>query len=612
MNLIDMCQQLPHDAPDGILRYALKKHLDQLGGEITVYKRISATLVPRLTDMLVTPQMAEEYETRKRNAWVAECTCSVCGEVYLTDWIKESRFNGIGLIEGEDGLTYPCLDDYDPAYGTYIRLSSGDEFLCPYCACVTTLKHKSAMSGGRTWKLLIASVGNVGIYTTVFYWLVSRCIDDDGSVFSSINPWQAYALDESGRLQRFIYDGYGNTWRYSSSRSDAFFSKYPSMDGGLYNYRMGGWTYDPCPSLVGCTGEKTGLYSYIHQGGQTPVLYLKTWLRHKNIENLCNAGWVALLEDDFDRETNSGTLDIPCAFVPGVNWAGNRPYEMLRMDRNAFRQLMRRHDSGWSLVQYEAWLDYLDAGGGADALQFDEYYGIFKQSGVKAFLEMLKINPGIDFPKLHNYLLKQRLQPDDATMLLDTWRMTMRTFGRKELTSEEYFPRNLFATHERMSRLYRLDQRKDDWTKFLGGFLSVREKLQALEWTDGELCVVLPKDNGDLIREGDVLRHCVYSYGEGHVSGQHTIFFVRKYRRPERCYYTLDVNMTDRPVRQQLHGYGNEHHGPHKEYTHSIPAKVTAFVDRWEREVLMPWYAEQQKKQNAQGVQTLRKERKTA
>ena len=81
-----------------------------------------------------------------------------------------------------------------------------------------------------------------------------------------------------------------------------------------------------------------------------------------------------------------------------------------------------------------------------------------------------------------------------------------------------------------------------------------------------------------------------------------TIFFIRHYRRPERPYYTLDIDMTGRPVEKQLHGYGNERHGQYKQYTHSIPKKVRDFCDRWKNEVLIPWYVEQQKKQEVKSA----------
>ena len=38
---------------------------------------------------------------------------------------------------------------------------------------------------------------------------------------------------------------------------------------------------------------------------------------------------------------------------------------------------------------------------------------------------------------------------------------------------------------------------------------------------------------------------------------------------------------------------GNERHGDHKQYAHKIPRKVREFCDRWEREVLTPWFAAQ-------------------
>ena len=107
--------------------------------------------------------------------------------------------------------------------------------------------------------------------------------------------------------------------------------------------------------------------------------------------------------------------------------------------------------------------------------------------------------------------------------------------------------------------------------------------------------MILPRSYAELLQEGNTLRHCVGGYSSSHISGRDTIFFVRRYRRPERSYYTLDIDMTDRPYRKQLHGYGNERHGVHKEHRHRIPQKVLDFCDRWEREILQPWYLEQTK-----------------
>lgn len=116
----------------------------------------------------------------------------------------------------------------------------------------------------------------------------------------------------------------------------------------------------------------------------------------------------------------------------------------------------------------------------------------------------------------------------------------------------------------------------------------------------GNFSCVTPSTGQDLVQEGNTLRHCVGGYGKDHCSGK-PVFFVRKYRRPERSYYTLQINMTGSiPKEIQLHGYGNERHGPNKQFKHKLSSKVRAFCDRWESEVLQPWFAAQKKPERKQ------------
>ena len=59
----------------------------------------------------------------------------------------------------------------------------------------------------------------------------------------------------------------------------------------------------------------------------------------------------------------------------------------------------------------------------------------------------------------------------------------------------------------------------------------------------------------------------------------------------------ISSNNDGKPREVQLHGYGNERHGVNKEHSHKIPQKVRSFVDRWEKEILMPWWVEQNQQQ---------------
>lgn len=119
------------------------------------------------------------------------------------------------------------------------------------------------------------------------------------------------------------------------------------------------------------------------------------------------------------------------------------------------------------------------------------------------------------------------------------------------------------------------------------------QELAALAWSDGEICIRAAATPGELKEEGRVLKHCVGDYCKKHAARTDVIFFVRHARRPERSWYTLDINMTGRiPKEVQLHGYRNEWYG--KAGHGKIPQKVRDFCDRWEREVLAPWYAQRQ------------------
>lgn len=160
----------------------------------------------------------------------------------------------------------------------------------------------------------------------------------------------------------------------------------------------------------------------------------------------------------------------------------------------------------------------------------------------------------------------------------------------KDLNQPElFFPRNLYDAHERIC--------KQNLNKMIS-YENVVDTYKSLEFSDGELCIILPRSASDLITEGEVLRHCVGSYVNRQKEGKSIIFFVRKHRRRERSYYTLNIDFSYRePKEIQLHGYGNERHGEKKQYKHSIPKKVRDFVDRWEREVLKPWSIERFRRQ---------------
>lgn len=580
-------QLLPEEPPAEVVNMAYRDHFSQLGGNITIYKRVNMTRFPELQREM-SPDDWDEFEHRSQNIWAAECTCTCCGETWYTAW-GGGPMKSIFVVIGEDGQTYPFYND-SPEQGDAVELTGNDGFLCPVCGEGTTLTHVDKVRSGFMRRLLIMSVGNAGKYTAIFYWLLYRRFDIDGDDYRHVEPWNAYVIDENGRLHRYCHKNVG--WVYSKLKNDAYYSKYVSGDGDIYNHRYGGHVCNIVPSQLGCTGEKTGLAEYVRNDGQMPLLYLKTWQQKPTIENLVNAGWARLISAKIDRE--SDPYEISVANLQGIDCTKTRPHEMLGMDKASFRAI-NKGNGCWSAEEFDAWRSYKTFGGGVTAQEFDRYWTKFTNYGITTVVEAMAAYD-VDLPKIDRYMQKQALSRTEVRLLTDTWKMTGILYGRTELTHEEMWPKDLVKKHDELSELNIQEQGKDGWARYLSGFKMIQDKYGEIQWTDGDLCIRLPANNGDLIREGSVLRHCVGNYGKTHVTEETVIFFVRRYRRPERCYYTLCMDMRGNPKRTQLHGYGNERHGACKQYVHSIPRKVLDFCDRWEKEILRKWYLEQKRK----------------
>ena len=143
------------------------------------------------------------------------------------------------------------------------------------------------------------------------------------------------------------------------------------------------------------------------------------------------------------------------------------------------------------------------------------------------------------------------------------------------------WPKALRQAHDRVAAAMKY-QKIDGQTK--AAFASMTARCQGLAWEHDGICIRPAATPLELIEEGNTLRHCVGGYADSHAKGR-IILFVRHTRRPDRSWYTLNINVqTKQEI--QLHGYKNEFvDGKHLK----IPRRVREFVDMWEREVLAKW-----------------------
>lgn len=585
---------LPEQPPEGLVEWTMAKHgRSELGGEFCVYHSERMSISPNVAEVL-------EYNSLKprRKEWRAVCTCTYCQEEFVTQ--KEPGMNAIRTVQGEDCWTY-TLDigeAVDPYMGIEVN-REGDTMNCPLCGSEILLIHTKNLRGGRKKQLMVVEVKNVKMYTALIYWLVYRKIDEYGLSEYGASPADAYVLTENGCLVHYTHqvrNGYGTSryipsWKLCSSNADTIDSTYHDW-GSINNRKVGADIYDVYPDLESTTGEKTALVEYLSSGGYRPVAYLKWWRTQRNIENLCRQGQASMVAA-IVSQSHRYSYDIKIEAEKYLDLSKKKPHEMMRMSKADFRWL---RETGTQLTpeSISNWNRYQDTGGKLDLVEFTRYCNEFGRSGINSALSLMRQYGDADIDKIYRYLKKHELRPNEAGILLDT-RNCMKKLYNRPLTSEELWPKHLHETHDQVTRMWAEENNRRCKEEMTHGFQKIIDQYGHLEWTDGDLCVILPRSSADLVNEGKVLRHCVGGYSEPHVQGRSVIFFIRRRRRPERPYYTLAINMTEMPTESQLHGYGNERHGDKKQYTHKIPHKVRDFCDRWEKEVLLTWYAEQQK-----------------
>lgn len=572
-----MIENLPKEA-DSDVRAFVSANWSRLGGYHTIFKRVSRREASFVEDYLDIPD--------RSGGWAAECRCTECSSVWYTAWAGEQS---IYVAEGEDGTVYPIRDaDDSDGFAMTMPHKSGDLILCPYCGTGTDLIHVSKHPSREFRQHQFIVTRNIGGYTAVISWLAGREIFPNNTQSSWITPWVANVIDTNGVSRTFRYDHTG--WRRSKRTSEPETTKYPSGDG-WGGFVLGGTIEVPSDELAGQTGEKTGLAAYLNAGGMFPTYWLKQRRKHPGLENLVKSHFAGVVADLVNGDANicysgSSCLELNCLRLDKL-----KPHEMVGMSKGDFRAIAKKP---WTKNQFVTYRKALFVGLVSEPVSFAEWWEKYKYNGFLTAIGMTDKVPGLTMDRIDRYLVgKQGLRPEDLHHISDMWRMFEQVTLRPPRTHEELWPARLIETHDRLSA-EAVALKRDD---FAAAFALTAKRLAPLCWTDGELCIVIPTCKADLVREGEVLRHCVGGYSKSHTTGS-PVFFVRHYRRPERPYYTLNINLLGkRPKRVQLHGYGNERHGEHKQYSHKIPKKVLDFCDRWEREVLAPFWAEYQKQE---------------
>lgn len=594
-----------------------ERYSGEVGGDWLIFERKSVTYTPKLSRTM-DAEAWERFERGKKKAWVAWCRCTCCGEDFFGGYIRGGKGKsarqgpGISLCQGEDGSIYPDeLTGGCPEIDADGRTAffAGDQIECPYCGDTLTVLPKRNVGNGKTFRNLAMETRRIGRYTVLLFWQLRKTLLSNGTCDRETTARHAVVIGDRGELHTFRKtEGGGglrseralDAWKENSHAVDPTTRIYYSADGICGKMIGGSILRERATVTAGETGEKTALADYLNAGGRWPVKYLQILRKWPSLEALMKSEFGRFVVSEIDQRMNQKIQLSMREIEKGLSFADlryKRPHEMLGMSREEFQAA-----KGWRLdtEKLRAWRRYRDAreeaedgtGLSQDTVCAEEFFGILQDFGGDE-IARLAIRHGYSVRQLARYLKgRRRFQsPREALFYLkDYWAdLFVDAAAGHRADDRPVFPTDLFAAHEDMIARKQMEEDR----KWQDGFDRMLALYGKTEQTDGRYCVRLPRCISDLEEEGRVLRHCVGGYGAQHASGKHIIFFVRKYRTPERSYYTLEIGFRDGiPFIEQLHGYGNERHGEHKQFTHTIPQSVREFCAWWLRDVFTPCYRE--------------------
>lgn len=556
---------LPNSMPEEIMMERIDRCRDELGGgEFVLFKQESWCNAFD-NDIGFLP---EDEQTQK----AAFCRCTACHAEWHSGWLEGGGFR---LLEGEDGSVYPGIPEIGDGWLNVVEEQKTE---CPFCGEKVTAIRTSTLKNGRTYNVLFGELVNLGKYSAVIYWMLRRKLDKGaGSTYSAF-PWAALVIGGKGFVYRFSHAAMGmfgrraegRIWFESPHMGEPIQQKYYAW-GCCNNTCMGGYYSTDIPDMANTTGEKTGLAAYLSGGGEFPMAFLLRQKRWIGLEALAMAGWVYTIDHAIYQENEKGR---PMGYYlkQAFNLRARKPKDMLGMTRDEVKTVGR---AKWEWTTAATWRK-------CTGLTAGEFISLSKDYGMNTVQDAVEQLGAEGTRKADRYLQRQREKRhidrrDGLLYYLDYLNM-LRLNGGGD-TPIERFPPNLRAAHDRAASA--IQAKKD--AKINIHYAEVRERWAGLEWSNGEICAMLPRCSSDLTAEGKTLHHCVGGYGDQHLSGR-LIIFIRHARRPERSWYTLNIDTTGDKWREvQLHGYGNElAHG--KQLT--IPRQVREFVNRWEAEVL--------------------------
>lgn len=484
--------------------------------------------------------------------------CSACNEVAFAEYLpgKDGAKSGVRLC-----------NEYDLA-----EYRTGESLTCPMCGKAVQLERNVDICSGRSQEswVTVPTLRSGMLALTEYF--CRRTVYCGESQWNCVPVW-SYVADGK-KMIKFC--------RYRRGMGGALYS----LDEWQQNKRLCDTLgrvqlYDrDLPDLEGTSLENSRLWEYARKapGDFLPVRYIRLYWKHPNAENLIANGAARIVGEGLYAEGKATSYYNTDAVyteprLDWVDWKQNRPAQMLGLTKDQLRTVLQL---GWKLRELMLWHKVKQTHTFGDVCEMLQLASVSKTETALALTE----HP----LRLLRYCKAQR---SDVYFYEDYHRMAAEA-GFAMDDAAVRWPKNLQTAHDRAMAASRYAKT----AKYAEAFAAMTRRCRGLNWVQGDICIRVAETPAELVDEGATLHHCVGGYAKAHAEGR-IILFIRHTRRPERSWFTLNVDVKNKKVLQN-HGYGNEF--AHGKVLH-IPRAVQDFVKDWKKQVLDNWQLPPEKKE---------------
>lgn len=288
-----------------------------------------------------------------------------------------------------------------------------------------------------------------------------------------------------------------------------------------------------CDNFFNRTGYKEleNLIGYVYSSATLRVKRLLTHIYliknkgNNNLELLAKAGYTSIVEEYYTNLNDSESIyesEI-------LKRKGSSIKDLIRLPRNILKKVKELNLNEGTILCLET---VYKEGGEFEPELLDCLNDTYSLS---LALDLNKL--GFSNKEIYSYIVKaDRYQAIAPKETLEIWRDYISMCKRIDVPYKK-FPSSLKKEHDLAVRNYKYIKAE----KTEKQFKTRVSKLLKYEYENEKYMIVAPKKTKDVVREGEILRHCVSSYIENIANGYTSVLFIREKNNPHKPFYTLEL-----------------------------------------------------------------------